>query len=246
MRIFICILFFLFVGNVPAGANLRDGLVGWWKMDEGAGTTVNDASASGYSLTLQNSPAWVTGCSRGNCLSFNGSSQYLKGASTLSLSGSSVSIAFWVYFRANAGWSTLISKANATNNSTAWDWGVLMQNGANGIYLIRNGSNVNPTGTAISTNTWTHVVGTMNDTASKVYFNGALIDTQGGIGSGNTQDTAGRVVNIAGSNSSDFVNAVMDDVRVYNRILSDQEVKDLYNAGVSIKNAVIKNAVVNR
>ncbi|MCX6031797.1 MAG: CSLREA domain-containing protein, partial [Chloroflexi bacterium] len=39
---------------------LNDGLLGYWKLDEGGGTTAYDASGYGYDGVLNNSPAWYT------------------------------------------------------------------------------------------------------------------------------------------------------------------------------------------
>jgi hypothetical protein len=52
-------------------ANFARGLVGYWKFDEGSGTTANDSSGYGNNGTLYNSPTWTTG-KVGGALSFNG------------------------------------------------------------------------------------------------------------------------------------------------------------------------------
>src|SRR3989344_5236105 len=47
------------------------GLVGYWKFDEGTGTSAGDSSGNGNTGTLVNSPSWVTG-KVGGALSFDG------------------------------------------------------------------------------------------------------------------------------------------------------------------------------
>ena len=44
----------------PARADMS-GLVGYWSLDEGTGTMVNDSSQKGNTETLINAPAWTTG-----------------------------------------------------------------------------------------------------------------------------------------------------------------------------------------
>jgi len=56
------------LGTDPTNAasyptSIHAGLVAWWELNEGSGTTVADASGNGYSGTLQGNPPpmWVRG-----------------------------------------------------------------------------------------------------------------------------------------------------------------------------------------
>jgi len=66
--------------NIKYYGDKRSGLVGYWKLDEGSGSTSVDSSGQGNDGTL--SPAtggqdkWVTG-KRGNALNFDGSNDYI-------------------------------------------------------------------------------------------------------------------------------------------------------------------------
>ena len=51
---------------------IGSGLVGYWKFDEGSGTTAADLSGSGNNGTLVNGPSWTQGQVNG-ALSFDGS-----------------------------------------------------------------------------------------------------------------------------------------------------------------------------
>ena len=44
------------------------GLLGWWHLDEGSGSTSADASGNSRTATLSNGPTWTTGASPGNAL----------------------------------------------------------------------------------------------------------------------------------------------------------------------------------
>ncbi len=52
-------------------ANADPGLVGWWRLDEGSGTTAYDSSGNGRHGTLLGNPQWVTG-KIGGALEFDG------------------------------------------------------------------------------------------------------------------------------------------------------------------------------
>ena len=53
------------------------GLVGWWKFDDGAGGTAADSSGNGYNATLVNGVSWVTG-KIGDAVSANGGNRNVK------------------------------------------------------------------------------------------------------------------------------------------------------------------------
>src|SRR5690606_10293605 len=56
-------------------ASAADALVGHWKMDEGAGTVLADASPYGNDASLTGGPSWVAGVG-GQALRFGGNGQY--------------------------------------------------------------------------------------------------------------------------------------------------------------------------
>ena len=58
----------------PVG-NTTNGLVGWWKLDDGSGTSAMDSSGNGNTGTLNNSPTWTTSGMNGGALTFNGTNQ---------------------------------------------------------------------------------------------------------------------------------------------------------------------------
>jgi len=60
-------------------------LVGWWKLDEGSGTTAYDSSGNGNDASFKGAPAWVEDGKFGKALKFNGSSDYLTAHDSESL-----------------------------------------------------------------------------------------------------------------------------------------------------------------
>ena len=73
------ISFVLVLGLVPVhvakGVDL--GLVGWWKFDEGSGTTAYDSSGNGHDGTFMGDPQWVAG-KFGGALEFDGSADLVN------------------------------------------------------------------------------------------------------------------------------------------------------------------------
>jgi len=60
-------------------------LVGWWRLDEGSGTTAYDSSSNGNDARFEGSPAWVEDGKFGKALKFDGSSDYLAAPDSESL-----------------------------------------------------------------------------------------------------------------------------------------------------------------
>ena len=66
---------FMFVGIASVNAQLSEGLIGYWPLDEGDGTTAAN-SAGGEDAVLYNEVEWVDDPDRGVVLSFNGVDAY--------------------------------------------------------------------------------------------------------------------------------------------------------------------------
>ncbi len=88
-------------GAIPSAVNTN--LVGWWKLDEGTGTTTADSSGNGNTGTLEGTPIpqWLNPaqCVSGGCLNFNSAAtQYVSATSTGFPTGSAAISAFaWFY-----------------------------------------------------------------------------------------------------------------------------------------------------
>ena len=82
--------------------------------------------------------------------------------------------------------------------------------------------------TTLSANTWYHVVGTYDGATARIYVNGALDGSNDFVstGTGNTDPLmiGGR------DNNTDMFDGAIDDVRLYDRALSDSEVSAMYQA----------------
>ena len=85
-----------FINSVQEQSPVLNGLIGWWKMDEGTGLTTKDSSILGNNGTLTNMPVWVGGKLAGHSLNFNGSNNYVDiGAGKLK-AFATITITAWV------------------------------------------------------------------------------------------------------------------------------------------------------
>lgn len=73
------------------------GLAGYWKFDEGSGSTAADASGSGYSGTLQSGASWTTGQIGSYALNVSGANNsYVEIPTAVVNTAASFSVAAWV------------------------------------------------------------------------------------------------------------------------------------------------------
>ena len=99
-RKMICLLFIIVTGPLIQGGaafgfnpNTDPSLAGWWKLDDGSGTTAIDSSSGGHNGTLTNGPVWVAG-HLGGALQLDGTDDYVDTGWTENLTRWTISI--WV------------------------------------------------------------------------------------------------------------------------------------------------------
>jgi hypothetical protein len=209
----------------------NNGLVGWWKFDEGTGTRATDSSGSGKTGTLVSSPTWVAG-KLGGAINFNGSTNYVSASSFPALSaGAPFTISAWVYLASGAGSFPMIVDANTS--SSAWFFGVNIGSGSHaGLNLyLGSGTMQTTNNTAFTTNTWHHVVGTYDGSVAKVYVDNVLLSTSSSGTS--AAKLSGLLVGNGTAAGNSFWKGNIDDLRIYNRALSAAEVLALYNTGAA-------------
>jgi len=197
---------------------ILNGLVGWWKFDETSGTVAQDSSGNGYDGNLTNGPTWTDG-KIGGALSFDGVDDYID---TQVTTGSDFSVSVWVKTSDN---SAHIIGLNGSFSWLFWlDQGKLR-------FELNNGSWDEPTPFTISSD-WTYLSGVFNsaDSSAKIFKNGSFVSSK---------TVLNRVVNDSTISIGKWFHeghhrhllGLIDDVRIYDRALSAEEVQALYNLG---------------
>ena len=209
------------------------GLVSYWRLGEAAGaTTAADAKGTNPG-TYQNGvvlgrPGLITGDTN-TAADFDGVNDQVlvRDAASLDMT-SRISIEAWVKIDAlpPAGQvKTLVTKSSSSYELTLYD-----SNGRGSLALRLNGtlySLVVPAGTFAAGGRY-HVVGTYDGAATRLYVNGTQVASAARSGS-IAVSTADLV--IGSSWGTDSVDAILDEVAVYNAALPATTVQDHYNAG---------------
>jgi hypothetical protein len=212
--------------EISAVAAGDPGLAVRLKLNDASGSTKAwDAAGYAHSATLtgmNTSTCWV-----GGALQFS-SAGYVQcpPLSTTSMPTGSFSVSFWVKF-ADSGSGTPQIVSNNNNGWLQKGWYVTgNQSRSVGIYLWDGtGASVTTwTSSALTVGTWTHLTFTVDRTNGIVsrYRNGVLEGTV------TIPSTFGNVDTLFGPRvGSPTLNATMDDVRIYSRALSWDEVLDI-------------------
>ncbi len=216
---------------------LAQGLAGRWKMDETSGVTTYDSSGNGRTGTLTNmDPAtdWVAGKS-GNALDFDGTNDFVNVPYDASLSlNSKVSAAAWINKDTQTGYDCLIANGSSTSNKDNYWFGtsgdeIYFGYSYSGTWHEATTSNVN-----LPANTWVHIAFTYDDTSDQVVFykDGSPVSTQTITGNLNQSTNTGAVT-IGKSRFGEYFDGTIDDIRLYNRVLTPAEVLAIYQKGGS-------------
>lgn len=226
--------------DLHKGSTLENGLVGHWTFD-GADvtTTVTDRSGQGndgYFIGSATSSAKVIG-KLGQALNFDGSDHHIRvDAVANDVQSGSATMSLWFKlasrFDINSTADQLlftVSTAASTN-----DLGLRLEE-SNGAFQFATFSTIvdfiNSTVTSWEANAWYHVVGVIDTDVGggqRLYVNGILDNSSSVTSRGSTFATQ---ANIGNTWSGSPFQGVLDDVRIYNRALSANEVNQLYHLG---------------
>jgi hypothetical protein len=219
----------------------KDGLVGYWRFEENTGTAAGDMSGNGNTGTLTNGPTWVDG-KNGKAVNFDGTNDYVSAGSPALLDDiATLTTCAWINpetLPADGAYRIIDEKTSGTGG-----WAFLVYNSSGTLVpgLYRDFSTYDGYwfGTqGIALNTWTHVcLAYDNSSVSNdpvFYINGASISaTEVYTPIGTASSDAASTLVIGAYTSAYYFDGSIDEVRMYNRVLSVTEIAAVYGAGVA-------------
>jgi hypothetical protein len=200
-------------------------VLGWWKLDESAGTAVADASGE-QSAAAATNVTWVPGHT-GGAASFDGSSSSIVLADDLSLNPYGLTIAAWIDPVDWAGNRRIAQKGSFDDQYRLLAEGGVLKFDIAGVGTV--------TSTLPATGVWTHVAGTYDGALLQLYVNGTVVASQAATGTipdgpdplcigtkpPNPSPLAGTVA------GGDHFSGLLDEVHLYGRALSALEIQML-------------------
>lgn len=231
--------------NTPACVNTRPGLLSWYRGETNAADHQNVNNGAGA-----NGLAFAAG-RVGQALSFNGSSEMVIPHSP-SLNFQQFTFEGWVYpTLLDGAIEFILNKEDEPFTVHHYELGVAGTGGnipMGTLVFALNGINGLPDefggftqgGGSVPLNTWTHVALSFDGSTIKSYLNGRAARVLSGL-TGNLITSTGPLK--LGSRSDTLINQVpanrfnglIDELSLYTRALSEQELLAIYNAGTAGK-----------
>jgi hypothetical protein len=245
-------IFVVSASAASVGAPNNNGLVGYWKFDEGVGTKARDYSGNGNTGTITNA-SWITG-KLGKALNMNGSGYVNVPVSGTAFARYPISFTFWAKTTSGGFVSFIKRVLPLANGSTLYDQGIniLVTGGGTNTLGIRvdsavvQNSAIYPASPAINDDKWHFMTVTMAANGATVLYVDGL---QTGSATLGALDSSGGTFGFPSGNDNGLgtgqsSNTKMDDVRIYNRVLSATEIKNLYQSGSALMKPANKTGLV--
>lgn len=214
--------------NVVSDTNLFFGLTGWWRFDDGSGGTALDSTyflsptASVHNGTLTNSPTWITNGAVGGALQLNGSSQSVGIGNGALTNVNNFTIASWVNAAADATGGEIFSDFGQTRCLGQEAADCFAEVSISSAYRLVFGPSIRGTG-------WRHLTMVKSSTTGlSLYIDGTLSTNNATYTGDCSVLNNNQTIGMTPDNQFRLKGSV-DEVRVYNRVLSATEITNLFN-----------------
>jgi hypothetical protein len=200
-------------------------LVGWWRFDDGSGNTAAD-SINGNDGAINGEVSWVEGHHVGHALSFSNGHLVIPDADELKFT-TELTVSAWVYYSSSQSEIYATIAAKGTEGNETFSVGIMFSSIL--VFLVRDdsGAEYGIYGGFVPRDRWIHLVGVCDRSIMSCYINGQR-DASAPVGSIRLyQNDAGLTIGNTDDLQTPFT-GIVDDVRVYNRGLSPQQVQLLF------------------
>ena len=234
----------------PAGCppKLTDGLIGYWKLNDATGSMMahdsSDWGNHGSLMGIDASTAWVSGGPEGRSIAIPGAG-YINVAASSSIDSITdrVTMAAWMYIDGTLGdYATAISRQVADGYGQHYHLSINTEMRP-ALFITTDVSGQVPTfGTkengdfiTVLQRTWVHLAGTYDGSQSRLYLNGAEIDskpTSGVFVAESNPVILGGNGNAANRAVGEPVPGRLNEILLYKRALSAGEIARIYNGAL--------------
>lgn len=220
-----------------------NGLVGWWPFNGNA----NDESGNGNNGTVNGATLTVDRFGNANkAYNFDGIDDYCNLNSQLP---NSFSISLWAEIDSFKVYNGISSEILSTFNQNFGSSGFVFRTDAIPNKIVSGFWNTNGNQIVSKDNIqqfhWNHYLVSYGSGILKLYFNGTLCDSIAGTFVQNNQNMflAARQV-YQGNNPAFFADCTLDDIGIWNRALTQQEITDLYNSNICYQTITVTDTLL--
>jgi len=244
-----------------------EGMISYWKFEEGSGSIAIDSVDANHGILFYG-PGWTTGQVDG-ALGFDGVNEYVEVPDHASLDfgpGQDFSLEAWIKAPAQAGWQgTILAKLNAPyklSGSPKRDTGYSLvvrgvqdesNEGKIGVWLgdedgieIGDGPFQLYSVVTYDDDTWHHVVATMDrDGLAVLYIDGLEVnhDDISYLSAVDESNNENLEIGREGVVDKYWFKGLIDEVAIYNRVLTACEIYQHYNSGLAGKGYTLEDTI---
>jgi len=198
------------------------GLVAWWKMEEGSGMVLRDASGNNHPAALTNGPMWTTGKGWG-ALSFDGRRSYV--ATDLDVQPQAMPESTWVFW-VNPVRIRHSERQHILSDDDGGNDRAVMIVSDTGKFGVATGTDIRQP-LAATANEWQHIAVLFARDRVEFYRNGVrYVSNTAPQG----QETKKKLEMGRNPTFGRYFQGMLTDVRIYNRALSADEIRAIYSA----------------
>jgi hypothetical protein len=213
---------------LPPATPLPSGYIGYWKFED----NLADSSGSGNDGSCTSCPTYAIG-QVGKAASFDGSSDIItvpSSGSNLDITGNELTISAWI--NSNSATTSQFIAGIGANSTYQNQYSMRINSGTHTRFYVETSSGLGNMATSPgdlpSPGTWVHVTSVYDGSEMRTYYDGTL------IGSPNTKSgdvvSNGMDFSIGASLPGDmYFNGMIDEVLVYDRALSQNEIQQIIN-----------------
>ena len=216
--------------------DLESNLIGHWKFDEGIGNTAYNATSTKYNGKLDNGPAWADG-KLGKALYFdsNDDAVEIEGSADIA-EGAVITVSIWAKPLELGVHREIVTKHKSDNSQ--WQWRLEQLSSNRLAFSVQDGKIVSAESDStnlIDDKNWHHLAGVYDGSAVHLYVDGLSV--------GSSPPLIGKIADYkhhicigaawsggsCGATDVDNFYGYLDDVRIYDRALSAEEMKELFS-----------------
>lgn len=202
---------------------ITSGLILYYKLDDGSGTTASDASGNSHAGTLSGAglPTWVSGYIGANAVNFASGNGYIDSNTdaACNMGSGDFTMVCWTKLTGSSTYMVM-----GKNSGSGNEYGLYVSSGA--VFCRANGATCNSGATTINDGNWHHIAATYISGTITLYVDGSSKATVSYTGpcnpSGNFR------VGVWGTGGGFFYAGTIDEVGLYSRGLSGAEMTTLF------------------